>query len=461
LNTSQLRCLDIQLDKLQLIQLERVHVAENFSTASTEPTPHGNHRQHQLCPSEYAQNLQRIIRQLGVASNHILSPQRVLSLLMEANISHNEASINADSNLKYYEQELEWLLLNKATLQTYGIVLNSLIDQTIPLSRDLFYWDEVMSSYRKTAFYWLQTSPWRLISTLREIYMESMKRLQELREMERPEFMRVSLSGEGRTRRLDEDAEKNSESLSETAKKFYGLVKNTINDQANFHRLTALSPFSLIRHEILQKQATIRKLREMQASALGILIGEGLSFGFDEDKGSWRGIIERAVLLMENVVRNVVEDNTLDEFEEKVFIFDRSLEGSVRHSEGLSLSVRPTVFLSTQLQEILCYHLPNQTNASRNLISAYGRPSRIIRYWIPATALLLSSTTILRILVNRQAALKTWFTELGTTTLDFWTNWVVEPIRKIIDTIRHNENSEVALMSRKSLAADMERYGKV
>jgi nuclear-control-of-ATPase protein 2 len=58
--------------------------------------------------------------------------------------------------------------------------------------------------------------------------------------------------------------------------------------------------------------------------------------------------------------------------------------------------------------------------------------------------------------VNRRAEIQTWLRELGATIVDFWANWVIEPTRNVIGTIRHSEESEVALMSRKSLAADME-----
>jgi len=175
-------------------------------------------------------------------------------------------------------------------------------------------------------------------------------------------------------------------------------------------------------------------------------------------------------LLMEKVVRNVSSvESTLDEFEEIVF----SLEGlggkadddeddergsrlSSRHYTSGSGGRVATSALEKQLQEILLRHLPAQSTASRALISTYGRPSIITRYWLPATALLLSSSAILRIFVSRQAELKQWLQELGATVVDFWANWVVEPIRKIIGTIRHGEDSEVALMSRSSLKTDME-----
>jgi len=47
-----------------------------------------------------------------------------------------------------------------------------------------------------------------------------------------------------------------------------------------------------------------------------------------------------------------------------------------------------------------------------------------------------------------------WIRDLGTTLIDFWANWVVEPTKKVIGTIRHDESSEISIMSRKSLEVD-------
>jgi len=70
--------------------------------------------------------------------------------------------------------------------------------------------------------------------------------------------------------------------------------------------------------------------------------------------------------------------------------------------------------------------------------------------------LLLSGSTLLRIFVNRRAEILQWFRELGQTSIDFWTNWVLEPTKKLIGTIRHDETSEIAIQSRDSLRADRE-----
>lgn len=66
----------------------------------------------------------------------------------------------------------------------------------------------------------------------------------------------------------------------------------------------------------------------------------------------------------------------------------------------------------------------------------------------------LSSTTLLRYVANRRAAITTWIRELGSTVIDFWRNWVIEPATKVIGTIRHDANSEVSIMSKRSLEGD-------
>jgi nuclear-control-of-ATPase protein 2 len=56
--------------------------------------------------------------------------------------------------------------------------------------------------------------------------------------------------------------------------------------------------------------------------------------------------------------------------------------------------------------------------------------------------------------LNRREELLSWVREFGQTVMDFWANWVVEPTRKVIGTIRHDESSEVSILSKRSLEGD-------
>ncbi|KAH0605994.1 uncharacterized protein H6S33_004451 [Morchella sextelata] len=467
--TDQLVHLDAQLDRLQLDRLPTADHDHDHDPTSPFTSTFSHHSHAALTPSTHAQHLQKLIKALSVLPNRPLDPHRIVTLLQSASLDTSPTTTTTTSDHTPLDLELEWILLSKATIQTYGIVLDSLLAQTLPLAQDMFYWDSVVSSPLATALYTLQTAPARLTAFSSEILSDAMHRLKELREMERipvlPGPYTIDQDGGGggglelpQAEWLEAPSE--SDSLSLTARKFYALVRNALHERS--WRVGAVSPLALARHEIGRKRAAVKRLREMKASALGVLIGEGLSFGFEdaaagrgEDGDEWKGIVERAVTLMENVVCNVsTVDTTLDEFEETVFALDKP-SSSASSIAPTAAALRPTAALAKQLIGILTVHLPTQTATSRALITTYGRPSLLTRYWLPLTALLLSSTTLLRLISSRRAALTTWLRDLGATTIDFWNNWVIDPTRQLIGTIRHSADSEVALMSRDSLAADM------
>jgi nuclear-control-of-ATPase protein 2 len=123
------------------------------------------------------------------------------------------------------------------------------------------------------------------------------------------------------------------------------------------------------------------------------------------------------------------------------------------YGEAAGLSVQASA-VSDRLLRLLDSRVPEYTKASKAAVTEHGRPSKLIRYWLPVTVAILSSSTVLRIVVNRRAEIVTWIGELGHTILDFWANWVVEPTRNLIKTIRHDEGSEVSIMSKRSLEGD-------
>jgi len=254
--------------------------------------------------------------------------------------------------------------------------------------------------------------------------------------------------------------------LTDQWKQFYSLVQESIRERsiADIQR-RVLSPVALCRAEARHNQARLKRLREMSASGLGVLVHEGLSFDINdesnemirtEDSHEWKDVVERSVALMDTVICNVTAiEMGVSEFEDNVFAsVEEDPEIVARGGEGAK-ETRPAR-LSRRIQHILNIHVPNHVTATTKLASTYGRPSKLVRYWLPAGLLLLSSTTILRIFVNRKAEIITWFKDLGSTIQAFWMNWVLEPTKKVIGTIRHDEGSEVAIMSKESLKGDRE-----
>lgn len=212
------------------------------------------------------------------------------------------------------EHGLEWLLVGKATAQVHGVVLNTLLEQTIPLSSDVWYWDEVLASYANTGLYSVQTSPWRFWKWAVSIFQESRQRLQN------------SLSS-------SEDAGKYEISLSTHWRQFYGLVKDTVRDRSLSHlRTRAISPLTECRDEIRRNRSRLKRFREMSASGLGVLMDEGLIFDIDEDgsltskarseegMNDWRIHLSKSVVLLETILANVtVLELGSSDFENAVF----------------------------------------------------------------------------------------------------------------------------------------------
>ncbi|MCJ1350893.1 MAG: Nuclear control of ATPase protein 2 [Icmadophila ericetorum] len=445
----QVRRIDAQLDRLQLSSRRSVP-GSPILRAATDGSQDSSASE-LFIDLPRVNHLQSAIKSLSTSSSSrpMLSSYRLQELLrqiQDLNISRlSREELHADS---VYEQDLEWLLVSKATTQTYGLILNTLLEQTIPLSNDIWYWDDVLSSYTYSALYTVQTSPLRFWHWTLDIYGDAKRRLDSLT--------------------AESDEVQASQSLSNRWRQFYGLVRASIHDRSMANMQSRfMSPLIMCRAEARRKQNHLKKLRELSASGLGVLMDEGLAFDTDEEgsitskaesddgrKEEWQNIVSKSIALMETVLRNVTTlETAVNEFEDSVFVgVEEDPEVVRRLSQEGSLS-RPAILLG-RLQNILADHIPNHVSASNKLAREYGRPSRLIRYWLPATVLILSSSTVLRILVNRKTEITTWLRDLGSTVVHFWYNWVVDPVKKVIGTIRHDKDSEIALMSKESLQGD-------
>ncbi|OLN88176.1 Nuclear control of ATPase protein 2 [Colletotrichum chlorophyti] len=445
----QVRRLDAQLDRIPLgLSLSQ----DNGELSAAEEHGIYSSAAADALSSPRVDELLRIVRALSTTSSSLslLPSQRIRSLLHQSKLASwdFQAEMDNENGRYHYQSEIEWLLISKATVQTYGVILNTLLDQIIPLNDDIWYWDEVLSSYTYSSLYTIQTSPLRLWALSKDVYQESKHRLQHLSHAP-GDFVETTRTG-----------------LAQQWSQFYGIVRESIRDSSiTTLQRRVLSPVALSRGEARRKLAHLKRLREMTASGLGVLVDEGLTFGVDDDdekseaavnSHDWKGVVERSVALMDMVLREVLTlESGVPEFEDKVFAgVEEDPELSI-HIEDANTLEKPAV-LAKRLLNILDAGLPKHVIATQALVRQNGRPSGLIRYWLPATVALLSSTTILRLLTNRRAEIISWVRDIGATVRDFWFNWVVDPTRKILGTIRHDSNSEIALMSRDSLKADRE-----
>jgi nuclear-control-of-ATPase protein 2 len=420
-------------------------------------------------------HLQNLIKSLSTTTSSkssLVPGYRILETLKRADLSSGCSTCSqwfaqdvgakaedAPKDDASYEHELEWLLLSKATTQAYGQVLNTILEQTIPLEDDIWYWDDVLSTYHFAGLYSIQTSPIRLWKWSQEIYHDV------------------------RSRRGGQMADNWSQ--------FYGLVKDSVRQRsiANIQR-RVVSPLAMVRNEGRRKRAALKKIRLINANALGVLLGEGLSndrfviFSTHiivnltsismENEGTqtpgllgaqdthdnnhrWKSVVSKTIALMDAVIQSVNSaEASIDKFDDSVASItqdDHYYELHEPSGERTATTLKPGD-VAERLQYLLNHAVPTYTTNFNAVVKENGQPSKLIRYWLPATVLLVSSTTIFRIVLNRQEEIMTWVQEFGQTVIDFWANWVVEPTKKVIGTIRHDEDSEVSLLSKRSLETD-------
>ena len=449
-----MRKIDGQLDGLQLSRKSSPipPSEEDLATDNLSNSPEPVEEHVRVLNQPKSLRLQAAIKALSTASTAriLLHPSDILTLLREGSLLGSSSSKISDDNTgdDVEETELDWLLVSKATNQTYGLVLRLLLDQTIPLSEDIDYWNSVLGSYKYMALYSVQTSPIRVWTWAKEIYEEACQRQESIED-------------------VGEEARNYANALSDRWRTFYGLLKDSVRQrtltdiQSRF-----MAPVTISQLEIRSRRRQIRRIREMSGSSIGILVDEGMVLDADDgdsisskarsdEKEEWKSVVSKSVSLMEAVLRSITSSETsLSDFEETIFSNVDDESHVAMDEEGQSTHQTQTAQIAIRLQQLLEAHIPDYVKAMKGARASNGRPSRLIRYWIPGLIVFFSSSTLLRFLLHRKAAILEWIQDSGNTARDFWYNWVVEPVKKIVGTIRHDKDSEIAIMSKDSLIGD-------
>lgn len=280
-----------------------------------------------------------------------------------------------------YEHELEWLLLSKATAQAYGAVLNALLEQALPLEDDIWYWEDIAGSYRYAGLYSIQTSPLRLWRWSQDIYHD--------------------------VRRMV-DVRRRGGAVAEGWRQFYGIVKDAVTERSIVDiQRRVVSPLSMAQNEGKRKAKKLRKIRMRSANALGLLLGEGLSYesthgeelqfqdaehAEPEGRHKWKGTIAKNIALLDAVL-NTLNEGYHGKFDDAVAAITEEDHYFAPHESSEEMTAN-TKFLepadvAQRLRNVLTQGLPSYSASYNASIKKNGRPSKLIRYWLPASLLLV------------------------------------------------------------------------
>ena len=356
-----------------------------------------------------------------------------LGILQRVDLSH------APSRNSTEGEDLQWLLVAKAVIQLLRSTTTRILEETLCLEQHVRYWEEVLGSHLYTGVYWLQTIPWRFWQLSKVIYAEV-----------------HSPVGAATV-----------QSLQSPWRHYYHRVHESIRKHSILRlSMTAISPWKEVHDGVREKLAHLTRFREIQATSLGLFIDQTLWNTLDEDTSKKPGLavqgssrknlksfLLRSLALMEIVCcKGFSTDYSASEFEEIVLAETESKVVATKSEDHL-LVCRA---MSERMRTLIQHSYPTFVAQTSHLVQVNGPPPTVVRYWIPAIFLAVSSITLTQSVSSRQAQIEAWLREIGDTTIKFWSNWVLDPTMKIISTIRHDEDSEVALMSKSSLTGDRE-----
>lgn len=389
-------------------------------------------------PSQHVRQLQSVIDSLSVTSKTqtFLSADRLVKLLSDPTFS-SQLPVTRGVATEEHVSDYLWLVAAKAAIQASGLAMHTLLNHTIRLQDEIDYWNEMLGSKWYSGLYAAQTSPVRLWHWAWDICSER----------DTNQSLQASLS----------------RSIAARWAHFYQIARQSVRGMSGHPiRLNLSTPIRSCRAEIRQKRDSLVAMKDTHAISLGLLMEGWHVFQADEFvlqdatalSNQWQDTVSRTVVLTDTILQQLIGRSSAAEFEQEVSAtVEKDSTSATMQTSDLSSISKPS-HLIQRLVHTLQQQLPNHTTSMVTFINHHGRPSGVVRYWLPALAALMSSSASLRILVRRQDEIISWIMNFGSTIIDFGSNWVVEPVRKLIGTIRHDEKSEIAIMSKNSLVAD-------
>ncbi|KAL4956173.1 ATP synthase regulation protein NCA2-domain-containing protein [Aspergillus filifer] len=343
--------------------------------------------------------------------------------------------------LSRHLNDLLWLVNAKASIQTIFAALKVSSENVLSIEEELRYWEDILGFDWSVSLYTLQTFPIRAWRNWMERYHDGNSAIM--------------------FRRAGDDSTSDHGSISEMWLRFYTSVQQCISPAFCPSGFGISSALNRSKFDIQNKRRKLKATRDIYASAVGLLLEGCQSVDMDlhtsasdsdVTNNGLHQIVRTNISLLKVVLGNHETDNGISDYAQGL----RRRIAKESQTTELTAAVDPLDPHDTleEIKYILTDLFPRYKHAPAEAIRVHGRPSPIVRYWLPLSFALVSTTTLVRIAKSVGPALIKSISNFGTTALDFWRNWVVEPTWKLIRTIRHDEKSDIALMSKSSLEAD-------
>ncbi|KAG7820442.1 hypothetical protein KL919_001369 [Ogataea angusta] len=328
--------------------------------------------------------------------------------------------------------QLQYLISFYATIALVTVSSHILLNHTLKVSEDIDYYDKVLSSNLNTCVYTIQTLPVTLKKGFDSLVSEAVRKSVNSASTENlaPSWVPQRFSSfcsniikwirfliEATSQNLRHLLLSPTGFLVEKHRKTNSIVRHFVSTVVGL-------PIAYCKMEVKHKRDTLEELKHENVEKLGFLLKEMPYNSLAEQPDAISSFIPKLAGLYLPSASDIA---------------DHSLETSLR---SLSLLFET---LPQMKKELELKYRQNQ------------EPRKLLKYWLPICAALWYGPNLAYDLVSNREAIFNWLKlNLVDTTAGFWHNWIVEPFNNILRTIRHDENSRIAIMSQKSLSSDLE-----
>lgn len=348
-----------------------------------------------------------------------------------------------DSNIRMLSEIMVLNILVTLMLE----ISKTLITSTLNTSNTINYYDCVLSKKYSVLLYFLQTLPQNTFAFLMEVkkvkLVSPSSTIVEIPSWI-PNFFRDIYAATLKYFRLAYTMiDRSIEDFFRSPTTF--LMERQQNSRSLFVKFwnsTFQLPYYYSKYEIERRRKNLVNLQKTNISKLGYLLTNSPHYDLKNDNLS-------------------TDFSTINSFLESFLSSDKFTQSSLPKEKQLNIDNLYSAFSTGS------YELKHKLD---RVESENAMPSYFTRNWpiiIPAGLFIgsyvpsaLRNTRLLITDPQVRSESYEYFKQLVDycidTTVSFWKHWVVNPINNILKTIRHDDNSEIALMSQKSLASDLD-----
>ena len=127
------------------------------------------------------------------------------------------------------------------------------------------------------------------------------------------------------------------------------------------------------------------------------------TFDIPENRHRWKSTITKGIALMDAVIQNSADSELgVDKFDDAIAAMthdDHYYELHEASGDRAAAALKPAE-VAQRLRVLLTERLPSYSASCNKVVKESGRPSRLIRYWLPITVLAVGTKMYLASSVN-------------------------------------------------------------